>query len=209
MKKKQLDKKTVGKVLLIVTLLLWTGTAVLAEEQYTLDDNQWYIRLIVSTDDGRRDAGNVLGHLLDSKPGKDSHDLAEMPPPPSPMGDQYLSIVFPHPEWGGDMPDYASDYRIVPADSTQGEVWNFEVHSHTPGIKAELSWEGSPAVLDRSRIKDAENGKVLVKNCAVLKRYTFILHKEGNAFIWEYLGQHKATIRDRPNSVRHSFCLTF
>ncbi len=136
------------------------------KNQYTLPDNQWYVRLIVSTEDGRRDNGNSLGRLLDSHQGKDSHDLAEMAPPPSPMGDRYLSIVFPHPEWGGDMPDYGSDFHAVPADLSKTDVWNFEVRTHTPGIKAELSWEGPPTVLGSSRLKDAGTGKILVEDCA-------------------------------------------
>ena len=136
------------------------------KNQYTLPDNQWYVRLIVSTEDGRRDNGNSLGRLLDSHQGKDSHDLAEMAPPPSPMGDRYLSIVFPHPEWGGDMPDYGSDFHAVPADLSKTDVWNFEVRTHTPGIKAELSWEGPPTVLGSSRLKEAGTGKILVEDCA-------------------------------------------
>jgi hypothetical protein len=152
----------------------------------------WYVRLIVAAEDGRIDRGNVLGYLEDAGAGKDRHDLPEMAPPPPPMGDRFLSIVFPHPEWGGDMPDYASDYRPVPADSGQGDVWPFEVRTHTPGIKVMLSWEGPAAVLGRSRLKEGKNGKILVENCAAVASHEFMLTGKVSKLVWEYLGQPAA-----------------
>lgn len=114
-----------------------------------------------------------------------------MPPPPSPMGDNYLSIVFPHPEWGGDMQDYGSDFHHAPADRIKGENWNFEVRTQTPGIPAELSWQGPTAILAQSRLKDAESGKILVDNCARVRSYDLILDKQGNKFVWEFHGQSR------------------
>ncbi len=182
--------KKAWPVLLFAVVLAWTTTAIGAEKnKYSLPDNQWYVRLIVSTDDGRRDDGNILGRLLDSNQDKDDHDLTEMDPPPSPMGDRYLSIVFPHPEWGGDMRNYATDYHGVPDDPAGGDVWNFEVRTLTPGIQAELSWEGPTAVLSRSRLKEAGSGRILVEDCAATTSYAITLNKAGNRFIWEYLGK--------------------
>ncbi len=190
--KKQWSKQ-VWSTLLFAVAMVWTGSATGAENQYSLPGNQWYVRLTVSTNDGRRDDGNTLGRLLDSNQGKDGHDLAEMDPPPPPMGDNYLSIIFPHPEWGGDMQNYASDYHDVPADPGKGDVWSFAVRTHTPGIQAELSWQGPPAILGRSRLKEAQSGRIVVENCAAVTRYTITLDKNGNSFVWEYLGQNKKT----------------
>uniref|UniRef100_UPI0040571221 hypothetical protein n=1 Tax=Candidatus Electronema sp. TaxID=2698783 RepID=UPI0040571221 len=153
------------------------------------DSGEWHVRLTVKAEDGREDSGNVLGRLKDSTQGPDSHDLPEMPPPPPPMGDRYLSIVFPHPEWKTEMPDYASDFRNVPAGPDAADLWNFEVRTHTPGIKAKLTWQGPAEILQRSRIKEAKSGKVLVENCGAAADAPVLLTKEPLAFIWEYQPQ--------------------
>ena len=55
------------------------------------------MRVIVESGDFR-DAGNVLGQLPDSLDGPDGHDLEEL----APFGSSYLTVIFPHEEWGGD-----------------------------------------------------------------------------------------------------------
>lgn len=155
---------------------------------FSAELSPWYVRLIVSSDDGRIDRGNVLGRLVDGKLGQDSHDLPEMAPPPSPMGDRYLSIVFPHPEWETEMKDYSSDYRPLSTDPAASDIWKFEVRTHTPGIKAKLSWEGDQAILERSRLKNGKDGAVLVENCAKVSSHSIDLHGKRTTFIWEYQG---------------------
>lgn len=171
----------------MMTSSLLCGAAALAAEKPQAD-GEWHVRLSVTADDGRKDDANVFGWLKDSVAGQDSHDLPEMPPPPSPMGDRYLSIVFPHPEWKTEMPDYASDFHAV--SSGAGDLWKFEVRTHTPGIKAMLTWTGPNEVLQHSRIKDAASGKVLAENCATTTSLPVQLSKEPLALIWEYLGQN-------------------
>lgn len=174
-------------VLFFTQSTCWAVAAEQAKEQSS--NKEWHVRLIVSTKDGRKDQGNILGRLRDSVQGMDSHDLPEMPPPPSPMGDRYLSIVFPHPEWKNAMPDFASDFRAVPVDKDKDETWKFEIRTHTPGIPAKLTWEGPTEVLSRSQIKEANSGssgKVLVANCAVQNSLTITLKKEGVVLLWEY-----------------------
>ena len=174
---------------MISILVLSGSTGYSAEESVTKDGGEWFVRLIVTAKDGRTDRGNVLGYMTAAKPGKDSHDLPEMAPPPPPMGDRFLSIVFPHPEWGGDMPDYTSDYRPVPVSRTRGDIWSFEVRTHTPDINVVLSWEGPTPVLGRSRLKESKSGKVLVGNCAAATSYELMLTGKVTRLTWEYLGQ--------------------
>ncbi len=131
----------------------------------------WYVRLTVEAPDDpepiRKNDGNVFGRLHDSLDGKDSHDLAEMPPPDGSMGDRYLSIVFPHPEWGGSYDGYSSDYRAPVEDEAQGDRWIFEVRTRTPGIRTVISWKeglGNPfATLPYSRIRDAATNATVAK----------------------------------------------
>jgi hypothetical protein len=156
----------------------------------------WYVRLTVTAPDDappvRVDSGNVFGRLHDSLDGLDSHDLPEMPPPDDSMGDRYLSIVFPHPEWNGDFDNYASDYRAPVEDETQGDSWKFEVRTRTTGIRTVVSWEegtGNPiAVLPRSRIKDG-SGTILVADTSQTASFTISSTNEVNSYVWEYLGQ--------------------
>ncbi len=157
--------------------------------------NDWYVRLTVKAPDDpppiRTDKSDVFGRLHDSLNGLDSHDLPEMPPDSGEMGDGYLSIVFPHPEWGGEYDNYSSDYRAPVTDEAQGDTWKFEVRTRTPDIKTVISWEegdsNSFAVLPRSRIKDAATGEVLVLDTGLVSSYTIEDTKEVNTYIWEYL----------------------
>ncbi|MGX9727490.1 MAG: hypothetical protein ACTFAK_09285 [Candidatus Electronema sp. VV] len=157
----------------------------------------WHVRLTVTAPDDpppvRTDSGNVFGRLHDSVDGLDSHDLPEMPPPDGSMGARYLSIVFPHPEWGGSYDGYASDFRAAVADETIGGSWRFDVRTRTTGIRTVVSWQegtGNPiTVLPRSRIKDAASGQIVVADTSQSASFTISGTKDVNAYIWEYLGQ--------------------
>ena len=181
-------QKIIFSTFFSVFLLLSSGTASAAD---------WYVRLTVTAPGDpvpiRVDNGNVLGRLHDSLDGQDSHDLAEIPPPDGSMGDRYLSILFPHPEWGGSYDGYASDFRTAVADETQGDSWIFEVRTRTPGIRMVISWEeglGNPfATLPYSRIRDAATNAILVENTGLASSFTIENTQEVNQYIWEYLGQ--------------------
>lgn len=68
----------------------------------------WYLRLSLSSADGQmQDSSNALGQLAGASLGADSADLKEL----APFGERYLSLVFPHPEWGERAGDYATDQR--------------------------------------------------------------------------------------------------
>lgn len=157
----------------------------------------WHVRLTVTAPDDaptvRVDSGNVFGRLHDSVDGLDSHDLPEMAPPDGSMGARYLSIVFPHPEWGGSYDGYASDFRAAVADETAGGSWRFDVRTRTTGIRTVVSWQegtGNPiAVLPRSRIKDAASGEIIVADTSQSTSFTVSSTKGVNSYVWEYLGQ--------------------
>ncbi|KAB2927459.1 MAG: hypothetical protein F9K25_14175 [Candidatus Contendobacter sp.] len=104
-----------------------------------------------------RSRNNVFGQLLDSAAGYDEHDLPKL----APFGTPYLTVVFPHPDWGLKAGDYASDYR--PNRETRGRGlpaanWRFEIRTDTAGRVVQLRWEGPKDVLDRSELLDEDTG---------------------------------------------------
>jgi hypothetical protein len=112
--------------------------------------DEFYVRLVVRAD-GLEDPGNILGRLEGAADGFDGFDLAEIPP----IGPPYLTIVFPHPEWGGSAGDYTVDYRE--ARPGAGGAWSFEVRSDV-ARSVTITWEVvQPAgadVLARSTLED-------------------------------------------------------
>lgn len=106
------------------------------------EGREWYVRLSVEEPTlGLRDRNNVLGQLEDAAVGYDRYDLPELAPAYQP----YLTVVFPHPDWGAKAGDYASDYRPtnrgLPAAS-----WRFEIRSDVART-VRLRWEGPAAIL--------------------------------------------------------------
>jgi subtilisin family serine protease len=113
------------------------------------DGGDWYVRLSVEAADGKmRDAGNVFGQLADSLEGYDSHDLQERTPTIA----GYLTLVFPHGNWGENAGNYASDYRGY----SPKEKWNFEIHVDEVGREVNLCWEGPEDVIKRSVLVDLD-----------------------------------------------------
>jgi len=172
-------------------------------EAYAAD---WYVQLTVTAPDDappvRVDSNNIFGRLHDSIDGLDGHDLGELPPPSGTMGAKYLSIVFPHPEWGGTYEAYASDYRAPPSRETKGDSWKFEVRTRTTGIRTVVSWKegtGNPLpIFSRSRIRNASSGAIIVADTSLTTSFTISSTQAVNSYIWEYLGQQGTDPPDPP-----------
>jgi FG-GAP repeat len=106
------------------------------QENVPDETGEWYIRLIAeSFNEGLIDRGNVLGQLETSADGHDSHDLTEL----DPFGEPYLTIVFPHSDWGDEAGDYTSDYH--PSMGRIDDEWIFEVRTEDPNREIRLAWE--------------------------------------------------------------------
>lgn len=112
----------------------------------------WYVRVIVSGG-GLTKRGTVLGQLSDASDGLDAHDLPELPP----FGSPYLTVVFPHPEWGGPIQQYASDYRAHTRN--RAGRWTLEVRSDDPTRQVTLDFEGSEHSLTRATLLDLATGR--------------------------------------------------
>ncbi len=100
-----------------------------------------------------RDAGNVLGQLPDSEPGYDRHDLEE----PAPFAAPFLTVVFPHDDWGASSGVYTTDFH--PLDPQQPDAWRFEVQASADVGRVTLTWEGSEAVLRGAELLDEATGR--------------------------------------------------
>lgn len=118
-----------------------------------LKEGEWYVRLIATAPGNLQDKGNVLGQLENASLDYDVNDLEELEPFAAP----FLTIVFPHPEWGIWTSDFTSDYHPVSGD--QPDEWVFEVRSDV-ARQVTLSWQGKQAPLRRMQLVDLADGTV-------------------------------------------------
>ena len=143
-------------------------------------EEEWYVRLIIDApNEDLRDQGNVLGQLSDSELGYDEHDLKEIPPYSSP----YLTLVFPHQDWGEYAGDYTSNYHPL-GGKHDLDRWSFDVRSDDPTREISLSWSGNAKVLGKSRLIDNETGAVIFP--AFVGKYDFVMQSNSRSFTWEY-----------------------
>ncbi len=138
----------------------------------------WFIRLIAESG-ALEDSSNVLGQLPDSVDGYDSHDLLDLPPLTP-----YLTIAFPHPDWGDHANDYTSDYHLLRPES-EPDAWSFEVRSSDPAATVTLRWEGPASRLLGSALTDVETGEEVA--VAPDGSYTFTMTGATRSFHWGYL----------------------
>jgi hypothetical protein len=174
-----------------------------ANSQALQEGQAWYVRLIAEEPTVSMQTRNsVLGQLPDSLDDYDAHDLPKM----APFGQPYLSIAFPHPDWGKNADDYASDYR--PNYSSGGGAhttadrpprpaglppasWPFEIRTDRAGYAIKLRWEGPPDLLGRMELVDNDTGARYpsgnpgyVRNGIQMKMTTPVRH-----FTWVFAGQ--------------------
>lgn len=147
--------------------------------------DDWHVRLTVEDSaNNLKDRGNVLGQLSDSEYGYDLHDLDE----PLPMSGNYLSLVFPHVNWGERAGDYTSDFHPVSKEK-QNDSWQFEIRTNDPQREITLSWASLPEVLKRSKLIDEKTGKTI--RAISKNEYRFVMNQDTRRFTWIYLGKKK------------------
>ena len=132
------------------------------------------------------DHGGLIGELNDARVGFDRHDVKVLPP----VAESYLTLVFPHPQWGTNAGDYSSDFHSL---SHKAQSWRFKIRAQPMGSKVFLSWEGDPALLRRSRLLEVDTGKVILPNDPrwVAKGYPITLNKAERAYIWQVLASSR------------------
>jgi len=154
-------------------------------------DQSWYVRLSAEESTlGLRDRNIVLGQLADSAVGYDAHDLPKL----TPFGTPFLTVVFPHPDWGLHASDYASDYRPDHDSQASGRpaaVWRFELRADRTGYPVRLRWEGPPDVLNCSELLDEDTGARYPADDPTFLRdgVSAALTTPVRHFAWRYSGQ--------------------
>ncbi|MHC4065738.1 MAG: Ig-like domain-containing protein, partial [Planctomycetota bacterium] len=151
--------------------------------QARLEASEWYVRLIAEWPEGNlKDRNNVLGELLDSEPGHDLHDLKELPPFSIP----YLTVVFPHDDWGDYAGNYASDYRALKKNKNEGDSWQFEVRSDQPGRLITLSWAMAGDYPAAPLLINLDSGEMVEIDPTVPGSYSFVMDAATQRFEWMY-----------------------
>ncbi len=126
-----------------------------AEGQPVINENAaWSVR-IAARSNGRKDLENTaLAHNDADR----RWDALDSPDPPQ-MG-EYISLSFPHEEWGSATANYRVDARPVP---DAGDIWTFEVSAGTRE-NVTLSFDGMESIPGRYRVWLLDEGHAYLQD---------------------------------------------
>ena len=124
----------------------------------------WFVRIIADHREAR-DADNVAGVMPHSAPGVDAFDLPEPP-----VIGSFISVYFPHPEWGQLTERFTTDWRPSLAE---GDVWPLELVSNVDGA-VQLSFEGVNRVPPDLEVWLLDEALGITQNLRVTPRYTLL-----------------------------------
>lgn len=130
----------------------------------TRQDGAWFVRVVAEAE-GKEDRGAVFGQLPGSSDNQDARDLEKR----KPFGDKFLSVMFPHEEWGGEEWGFASDYREF-SRGTGGE-WVFAVYASEDVDEVTLRFEGPDELLKKTKLSQGQNGRKWISKGT--ESYTF------------------------------------
>ena len=100
------------------------------------------------------DPVNTLGQRASATIGYDRNDLKELTPDRAP----FMTLVFPHPDWGDKAGDYGADYQ--PLGGTKTSEWYFVVHTSELLEDLTLSWQAPEDILQNSQLVDMDTGEI-------------------------------------------------
>ncbi|MBN2089144.1 Ig-like domain-containing protein [candidate division KSB1 bacterium] len=140
----------------------------LAFNSRTLSNDEWYLQLITEAGDFI-DQDNYVGCFVDAAVGHDMNDFSEVPP-----FDQYVSLCFPHPEWGDFAGGYSGDFRH-PEDADL--CWNLAVATNiNHPVKLTLGDSKNLPVDTEVWLEDVKDN--LKINLLAQKNFTFAANKK-------------------------------
>ena len=141
----------------------------------TLTESEKNFLKIKAKLEGLKDTHNFIGLSHEAKDTYDRLDIDEAPPI-SP----YISLYFPHPEWGKNKGNYTRDIRKK--DNKDKITWLFEVKTSKPGKDVTLEWENTQAIPEiYSLFLTDENENVLV-NMREVSSYSYAMQGEKERF---------------------------
>jgi hypothetical protein len=106
---------------LLIDPLLGSATASTQKELAADFEHNWSLRISAHIQNAR-DTQTLAAVRSDAAIGWDEFDLPE-----APVIGEYVSVYFPHPEWGQIASNYTTDVRPEPLD---GEIWEFAVRTN-------------------------------------------------------------------------------
>lgn len=145
--------------------------------------HDWNVLLKVRNEaNGWFQASTRLGQMTAiAAPGFNPNDLPSL----APFSTPYLYISFPHPEWGAQAGDYATDFR--PFSATEAQSWTFQINANPTGGVVTLSWEADPAILARSTLTDvANNATINLGDAAYAGGVPVNISAATQAYVWTY-----------------------
>ncbi len=121
----------------------------------------WSIRIIAECGDAL-DRNNLAAIAAGASREWDENDYPEPPV----IGD-YVSVYFPHPEWGPNAYNYCTDTRPEPQN---GEIWEFAVRSNMGG-KVQLTFAGVESVPPEYEVWLIDEAIGIAKNLRATNQY--------------------------------------
>jgi len=115
-----------------------------------------------------KDNYNFLGFYQTAKDGYDRLDVEEAPPI-SP----YISLFFPHPEWGKNKGDYTQDIRARIPQATRW-IWDFQVKTDQINREIVLEWENTLAFPEELHLYLTDSFSNVLANMREKSSYSLI-----------------------------------
>lgn len=133
----------------------------------------WRLQISAQTDDAM-DADNFAGVLSSASDGFNADDSMEPP-----TIDKFVSLYFPHDDWGPLAGGYAADFRAIQKEEDQEKLWDFVVRTSDPGKSVTLTWPNAAALPEnyRIRIRDTESQSEI--DPRTTPSYTFVTDATG------------------------------
>jgi len=122
----------------------------------------WSISILARSQNAS-DGDNILGVDPRSKPARDDLDRPEPP-----VIGEFVSVYFPHPEWGQLNKNYCTDFR---PEIDQGQIWELQVVTNIDDV-VNLTFEGIETVSDEYDLWLFDPTTRVSQNLRQNRRYT-------------------------------------
>ncbi|TDI93487.1 MAG: T9SS type A sorting domain-containing protein [Caldithrix sp.] len=187
---------------LLINPDLSVSTSSLAKAAESISENEilWSIEIHAQSQQAR-DVDNVAGVVLSAAENWDQRDLPEPPP----IG-EYVSIYFPHPEWGKLSKRFCTDFR---PEFSQGNTWEFEVKSNIRD-RVQLTFAGLETVPSEFEIWLVDETLNLTQNLRDNTRYAVAGSEEHPKSLkllvgkTEFIGENLASVQTIPSDYELS-----